>query len=176
MPHRRRAFTMMEVTLVSGLMSFLVLLISSAWFGACRPAADLIARSELLREADFAASSLARDLGGALANPSGRLGGKKQGQWVGWMQPGTSELWLCFDGGSDPNGEADWAVIDYVIVYRVEDHALIRWDRNASTGFTVAKHVQNFQIIPAGADGFSIALTFEFRHFTRTCTLIARLP
>lgn len=176
MSHRRRAFTLMEVTLVSGLMSLLVLLLSSTWYGACRPALDLIVRGELLQEADMAVASLARDFGGSLANPSGRVGGKKQWQWVGWEPFGSSEIRLCFDGGSEPDGEPDWGVTDHVISYYVQDNNLIRWDGNADTGFTVAKHVSGFQVVSDGDDCFHIVLTFTFRGLTRTCTLHARLP
>jgi type II secretory pathway component PulJ len=116
MLHPRSGFSLLEVTLVSGLMALLAVVLSSAWVGVGRPAADVIARSRLFQEMDMAVAALSRDTSGGLANPEGRLGGKTQGCWVGWMQPANGQLWLCFDGGTDPNGEADWGPPDTVIV------------------------------------------------------------
>lgn len=177
----RRGFTLLEVMVVSGLMSLLALLISAAWAGVGRPAADAIIRGQLVQEIDMALASLARDLGGALANPEARLGGKKQGQWIGWKQLAESEapepqLWLCYDGGVDPNGQPDWATPDTIIIYKLQNNALIRWDLSAGKTFTVARHVQGFDVTPVGSDGLQIVLTFTYRNLTRTCTLTARLP
>ncbi len=183
---RRRAFTLMEVTLVSMLMALLVLLLSSTWFGACRPTLDLIVRAELLREADMAVGSLARDFGGALTNPgnpndpgdtdnpAGWFGGKKQWQWVGWADASGTELWLYFDGGAEPSGGP--SAEDRIIYYRMQDGALIRGDQTASTEVPVAKHLSNFQVISEGSDSFRVVMTFTFRNLTNTCTIHARVP
>jgi len=171
----RRGFTLFEVTLVSGLMAVLAMVLSSAWVGVGRSATDLIVRSQLLQEIDMTMAALTRDLSGALANPQGRLGNKNQGRWVGWMQPAAGQLWLSFDGGDDPNGQAEWGPPDTVIIYQLESGALVRYDQNAGTAFTVARNLENMEIASDG-DFLHIQLTFTYRQLTRTCTLIARTP
>jgi type II secretory pathway component PulJ len=166
----------MEVMVVSGVMAILVLIISSVWAGVGRPIAEMIARCRLIEEIDLATDSLARDLGGSLANSEGRLGGKQQSRFVGWMQSGQSQLLLCFDGGPEPNGHADWLPPDTVIAYLVdENHRLVRWDQNANTEFTVAENVDSLEVETV-EDTLQIRLAFSYRNLTRNCTFIARTP
>ena len=73
----------------------------------------------LAEEASLAVAALSRDLGGYSGGNDGRLGTQAQLKFVGRMQPGGSQLWLCFDGGANPNGMADWGAPDTVIVYQV---------------------------------------------------------
>jgi prepilin-type N-terminal cleavage/methylation domain-containing protein len=186
MPYARRGFTLMELTIVSGLMAFLVLLISSAWTSIGRSSTDLITRGQLVQEMNFAAATLTRDLGGNLPDSDSRVGTKKQGQWVGWLQPGNSQLWLCYDGGTDPNGVADWASPDTVVRYylsndpdvKLTTKVLIREDQKAGTTYTVAKYLDpsGFQVFADTADTIRIVLTFQYRKLTRTCTVTARTP
>jgi prepilin-type N-terminal cleavage/methylation domain-containing protein len=171
-----RAFTLVEVTIVSTLMALLAAMLSSAWSGIGRPAAELIVRGRLYQEMDIAAASLTHDLAGSLANPEGRLGGKTQGRWLAWSQPTPGQLWLCYDGGSNPDALPDWGSPDTVITYLVTANMLKRIDQSAGTTFNVARYVDNMQITADGTDGVRIELTFKFRNLTRTCTLIARIP
>ena len=172
---RRDGFTLVEATIVSGLMAVLALLLSSVWAGFGRPATDVIARCRVAQEMNLAVNSLARDLGGSLAGNEGRLGRKKESQFVGWMLPDHLQLWLCFDSGVNPSGIAEWAPPDTVIVYTVEGDALMRWDQAANTSFTVARLVSNMQLDIQG-DQLQIQLTLSYRGVTRTCTLLARAP
>ncbi len=176
MSQRHKGFTLLEVTITSGLMALLAMMISAAWTSVGRSSTDLIVRGRLFQEMDLAVSALSRDLGGSLADPAARLGNKNQGRWIGWMQPATGQLWLCYDGGSDPDGVADWGFNDMVVVYRVESGWLVRTDRATRTSFTVAGHVKELEILSLGADTVGIQLTLEYRQLTRTCTLIVRVP
>lgn len=171
-----KGFTVLEVMVVCWLTALLALLLSAAWGGVGKPMVDLIARAQLAREIDLAVASLSRDLGGSLANVEGRLGGKNLNRWVGWLAPSGSQLWLCYDGGTELNEEAEWGPPDTVIVYRVESDALVRWDQSTESTFVVAKNVENMQVSPEGSDGIRIVLSFKFRQLERTCTLIARTP
>jgi type II secretory pathway component PulJ len=173
--HRRSGFTLVETMLVSALMIFLAGLISATWAGLGRPTTDLVVRSRLAHEASLAVASLTRDLGGSLANNEGRLGGKTQARFVGRMQPSSSQLWLCFDGGADPNGMADWGPPDTVIVYEVQANSIVRWDQTANTTFTVARHVDRLDLLDLG-DRVQIQLTFKYRKAIQVYTLIARNP
>jgi type II secretory pathway component PulJ len=178
MPMRycRQGFTVLEATVVSTLMAMLALLLSSAWSAVGRPAAELTGRSQLVQEMDLAIAALSRDLGGSLAEPASRLGTKKQGQWVGWMQPASSQLWLCFDGGTSPDGQPDWGQFDTVIVYQLVSNKLVRWNQGTGATFTVARNVDSMNVTAEGADAIRIVLSFKYRQLTRTCTLIAKLP
>ncbi len=52
---------------------------------------------------------------------------------------------------------------------------LVRWDQNAGTTFTVARHVSGFAVQDLGGR-VQIQLTFTYRGLTRTYTLVARDP
>ena len=159
--------------MVSGLMVLLVSLLGQMWSGLGRPTADVAARCRVAHEARLSSAALSRDLGGSLDCPAGRAGRKALGKLVGRLQPNGSELWLCFDGGAAPNGTADWAAPDTVIVYQVQSGRLVRWDQAANTTFTVARHVDALVVQDLG-DRVKISLTFRYRGVSRTYTLIAR--
>ena len=166
-PRHRSGFTLLEVTLVSGLMAVLVLVISRAWIGVGQPIADLITRSQLLQETDMVVAALTRDLNGSLANPEGRLGSKNLGRWVGWRQLSLNEFQLCFDGGTSPDGQPQWGPPDTVISYTLEsDGTLVRTDKNAQTTFTVAKNISNMTIT-SDLVFIQIQFTFSYRGATR---------
>src|SRR5947209_8362619 len=89
----RPGFTLVETTVVSGLMVLLVMLIAQTWSGFGRPVVDSLTRCRVAQEARLATTALAGDLGGYLSDGAGRLGTTAQGQLVGRMQPSGSELW-----------------------------------------------------------------------------------
>ncbi len=172
---RRRGFTLVEAAVGTGLFALLSYLICQAWAGLGRPAADVAARARVASEARLAVAALARDLGGSLANPEGRLGVKELSRVVGRLQPGGTQLWLCLDGGTAPNGTADWAAPDTVIIYEVQDRKLVRWDQTAGTTIVVARDVDSLSTQNLG-DSVRIVLTLSYRTVSRTYTLVARDP
>ena len=115
---------------------------------------------------------LAADLGGSL--PGHATGTELNGQMVGCMVVGGSELRLCFDGGA-LNGSADWGSPDTVIRYYVEDDKLIRWNETADTVFYVASNVESMALSDLGS-GVQIDLTLTFRDVSQTYTLITEDP
>jgi type II secretory pathway component PulJ len=169
-------FTMLEVMLASGLMTLLVVLIGQVWSGLGGPSAAMVARCRVAQEARLALTSLCADLGGFLANSEGRLGTQAAYPFVGRLQPGQAELWLCFDGGINPNGVADWGPPDTVIQYSVKAGQLIRWDQTAGTHFTVARNVDRLHVQDLGGGQVQLQLTFTYRQVTQSFTLIARNP
>jgi prepilin-type N-terminal cleavage/methylation domain-containing protein len=171
-PRRCKGFTLIEVMLVSGLMSLLVLLLSGAWSGFGRPSADAIARCRVVQEANLAAEALARDLGGSLADQS--TGTKEAGRLVGRLAVDGSELWLCFDG-EPVDGLPDWAAPDTVIVYDVQADQLVRSDQQAATSYVVAGHVDQMQVTEQ-VDGVHVELTLTCRDVTKTYTITAKDP
>jgi prepilin-type N-terminal cleavage/methylation domain-containing protein len=171
-PH---GFTLVEVLIVSVLMAFLAMLLAETWSGLGRPFVEMSVRSRLASEASHARAALARDLGGCLSNNAGRIGGKLDAAFVGRLQPGGSQLWLCFDGGATPNGTADWAAPDTVISYEVDGTALVRRDQTAGTSFIVAQNVGSFIVEDLGAE-CQITLTFVYRNTSQTYLMIAQNP
>jgi hypothetical protein len=133
------------------------------------------ARSRLAQEANLARASLARDLAGCLSNSEGRIGPKTAYAFVGRMQPSSSQLWLCFDGGASPNGTADWAAPDTVIAYELDGGAFVRRDETAGTRFVVAQNVALFAVEDLGGE-CQITLTFTYRNYSQTYYLIAQDP
>lgn len=189
----RPGFTLVEVMLVSGLMAFLAILLSSAWSGIGRSAVDVAARSQLLQELDLAVASLSRDLGGSLPIPSSTprdpdYGGKDEDRLVGCRpnDPGD-QLELCYDAGPNPDGRPDWDTDIIIRYYLIEDeifstaekktYFLIRSD--AGTTFPVARCVAGLSVLLDG-DWIVVELTFTHPHplaeHTRKCTLKARIP
>ena len=170
----KHGFTLLEMTIVSALMGFLAVLISTTWSAFIRPAADVAQRCRIAQEANLAVASLTRDLAGSLAD--NQTGTKATFQVVGRQQPDNSQLRLCFDGGPTPNGTADWSAPDTVVSYYVDSNQLIRWDETANTTFTVAKDVESLYVEDLGDGEVQINIRFRFRAITRTYSLIARDP
>jgi hypothetical protein len=192
-PHGRRAFTLLEVTIVSGLTAFLAMLLASVWTWTNKAGFphDVIIRGRVLQEMDMAVSALSRDLGGSLAIPSS-LGNVAQGRWIGWQQVGNAELWLCYDGGANPDGMTNWietpdTVIRYYLASdpdpNVATSILVREDQSANTTFAVARHVDSMVVdsdVSSGDEFVKVQLTFKYRRsdaeYTRKVTLSARTP
>ena len=169
---RSKGFSVIEITVVSALMSFLVLLISGAWRGMGRPSANAIVRCRVVQEANLAVDSLARDLGGSL--PGQTTGKRKLGRMVGRMVVDGSQLRLCFDG-EPVNTVPEWGAPDTVITYDVQANRLVRSNQQTGTAFTVAANVNQMQLTEL-ADGVRIDLVFTYRDITRTYSIITKDP
>jgi hypothetical protein len=200
--HNRRGFTLVEITVVTGLTVFLAVLLSSVWKNLNVFTTDAVGRGQLIQEMDMAAASLSRDLGGSLpikASTSSVDADSQrpdQGRWIGWQHPSNSELWLCFDAGACPDGAPDWSgttdtVIRYFLVPDPDANAttqiLVRENRNTSTQFVVARNVNGMTVdVDPGNNFARIALQFRYqRHsgaryfgpeYLRAFTLEARPP
>lgn len=165
--------------LVSGLMSLLVLLISGAWAGLGKTAADVSARCRVAQEANLAAATLARDLGGSL--PEKTTGQRESGRLVGRLVVDGPELWLCFDGDAD--GQADWGAPDTVVTYQLDTEMtygtawkrLVRQNLETGSEFTAAANVEQMQLTEQ-IDAVKIDLTVQYRDVSRTYTIVAKDP
>jgi hypothetical protein len=190
---RRCGFTLVEVTIVSGLTAFLALLLSSTWYwtNSAGFPNDLIIRGRLLQEMDMAISSFSRDFGGSLAAPTS-FSDIQQGRWIAWQTVGSADLSLCYDGGENPDGDPLWTGSpDTVIHYYLDadpDESLItkilvREDENTGVKFTVARYVDSMAVDSetiSGSEFVTVELTFKRsivnRDYTRKFTLKARAP
>jgi type II secretory pathway pseudopilin PulG len=177
---QRGGFTLMEIMLVGGMMSLLVLLISGAWRGLGRSSADAAARGRVAHEARLAASTLARDFSGSL--PEQVTGLKDSGRLVGRSIVAGPRLRLCFDG--EPlNGLADWGPPDTTVVYRIKTEPeyglprkrLVRTNEATGSEFTAAASVDSMALLDQ-RDGVKIELTSTCRDVTRTYTIVAKDP
>lgn len=169
---RSRGFTLLEVTIVAGLMSFFALLISSSWYSWGRSLADSHARCVVAQEANLAIETLHRDLGGYRLEQL--TGTKDENRIVGTLITGGSQLRLCYDG-TPINGMANWATPDTVCLFDVQGDQLIRTNQKTGNSFVVASHVSRIQLTDLG-NGIRIELTFVYRNITRTYTIITRTP
>jgi prepilin-type N-terminal cleavage/methylation domain-containing protein len=68
----RKGFTIIEMSVATGLMALLALVLSFGWQSLGRATVDLIARTQIAQEMDFAAAMLSRDLGGCVVNAEGQ--------------------------------------------------------------------------------------------------------
>jgi type II secretory pathway component PulJ len=173
---RRDGFTLIEMSVVCFMSALMGTLMAGAWSAFGRPASDVDARCRIAQEASLAAESLARDLSGYQPGSGFVPGGKASGKFVGRMEPENSALWLDFDGGSSPNGVADWASPDAVVVYQLVEDRLVRWDQQAGTTVTVARYLTSFRATDLGNGSVSLQLSFAYRSFRRTYTLIGVDP
>ncbi len=172
---QRSAFTLVEIMVVSFLMAFLATLLGVVWSGFGRPLTDAITRAQIAQEVHLAVAALARDFGGNLAGPDGRLGFMSNGKLVGRMDADGSMLRLCFDGGAVADGLAEWADPDIVISYLVQDGNLVRWNEFSGSTFVVARGVQQLAVTELD-HGVQLQITFVARNLTRTYTLIGLEP
>jgi hypothetical protein len=205
-PRNRCGFTLAEVTLVTGLTVFLAVLLSSVWKNINLFTTDAVGRGQLMQEMDLAAAALSRDLAGSLpvlasSTFSGSSDGKPDsGRWIAWLHPGNTELKLCYDGGTCPDGAADWTgTVDTVIRYYLDPDpntdittkVLVR--ENACdlppTKFIVARNLDSMTVeAGAGTDAGFILITLQFKYqqrsgnkyfgpvYLRKYTLQARAP
>lgn len=173
----RRGFSVVEMAIVSVLLALLAMLLASTWRGFCLPTIEAAARCRIAQEANLAAASLARDLGGSLANPEGRIGKKTDGQFVGRMQPSESWLRLCFHGATGTDTSPQWGDPDTVISYQLQGDSLVRWDESAGTVVTVSRGLAGFSVVPFEDDsGVTLTLSYSYRNISLTYTFNAKDP
>jgi hypothetical protein len=164
-------FTVLEVTLVAALMSFLVILMSATWSGLGRATADVAAFSRIDQEATLALESLRRDFSGNL--PELPAGSKYQGQLIGQRAVTASQLELCFDGDADR--VADWSSPDVVVTYRVQSGRLLRETTQPWSQITVACYADAMTLTDQG-DSIRVDVTFRYRNVAKTYTTITQDP
>lgn len=168
----RRAFSVLEVTIVAALTGFLLLMISSVWIGLGRALTDTIVHGKVVSEAEMALDTIRRDLRGSL--PGTELGTPDEGRLVGQLVSGGNQLLLCYDGGA-ANGVADWAAPDFVVRYEVQGGQLVRVDQNNGTVFLMADYVDDFRVT-ALTDAVRLELDLLFRDFDRSYVLEVQTP
>jgi type II secretory pathway component PulJ len=176
-PPAPAGFTVIEMTVAAAMLALLASLLGATWVGLCRPALESAWRCRLAQEANLAANALARDLGGTLANPEGRLGGLSDGVFVARMVPTSTWLRLCFHGGSDANLSPKWGAPDTVISYQLQANTLVRWDENSGAVVTIARDVSGFSVTPLEDNsGLAITLAFSYRGLSLTYDLVTVDP
>lgn len=195
---RRRGFTVVEMTVASGLTALLAVMLATTWVALGRPTSDLIAWGQLFQEMNIAVETISRDLGGSLPdynNPGGPLGGKADGCLIMCQKcpnPPTNSavdhLQLWFSTGTTTHANwlqpiPDGTVIDYYV--DTNSHTIVRSNytppgANTPKSLAVASNVESMTVDPS-SDGSTLKVTLNFQyifpnnfydHVTRTCTLI----
>ena len=120
---RTRAFTLVEVMVVTAMTAFLFLMMSGMWHSVGRSMNDSLVEARVSQEAHFVLEVLRRDLGGFL--PGEEKEEDDENKLVGRLATASKQLRLCFDS-DNPDGLPDWGKPDTVIVYEVQDEQLLR--------------------------------------------------
>jgi hypothetical protein len=167
---RRRGSSLVETVLAAFLATILGLLLamSCATFG--RPALEVDARARITQEGILAAQSIACDLGGFLADSSGRTGTSSQYSFTGWDLSQGDALVLNFQGATP--GDL------IVITYQQSGNQLVRYNSASGITTTIASYVTAFSVAP-NPDNTSqafIQITIAFRYFSATYTLVGVNP
>jgi hypothetical protein len=156
-------------------MVLLSVILGATWGAFGRPLIDADTRCRLILEARMAATALAHDVGGNV----NATGTRASGRFVGRICTASNQLRLCFDGGSSPNGVADWGPPDSVITYSINPDgptsALVRLDETTGATFTVARYVTSMNLVELGS-GVEIQLTLSYRTLTQSYTLVTIDP
>jgi Tfp pilus assembly protein PilE len=168
----RRGFSLVETMLASVLATLLgvLLAISCATFG--RPALEVDARARITQEGILAAQSIACDLGGFVADHSGRTGTATQYVFFGWDLSQGNALVLNYYG-------ATTSTTDQVhITYQLSRNQLVRYDSTSGVTTTIANYVTAFSVAanPDNTSQALIQITIAFRYFSATFTLIGVSP
>jgi type II secretory pathway pseudopilin PulG len=124
-----KAFTLLELLVVSILMTIVFMIIAQFWKWFSPSLNDMIGRWHLLRESKLATQILAQDFGST----------------VGAMIVGENELALCKDTGNPPNGVADWST-DTRVDYYLSGDKLMRSELDAGANFAIADGVSGFTV------------------------------
>lgn len=177
---RRGGFTVVEVLIVSGLMSLLVVMISAAWFGLGRSSRDVVLRCRIAQEANLAAETLTRDFGGHL--PDEPMSDPQCHRfWDSRVHNGQLQIYFAAGPVADDedlNDDPPWdspSSGDTVITYqlqenepqggKVQTYNLVRLKARdgTETEFTVATNLLGMDVEPTIlADGVDAILLFPY--------------
>ena len=139
---KKAGFTILELLVVSILMTIVVLITSQFWRWFSPNVSFMIARGHILREAQVAKENLAADFGSA----------------VGVSSVGENGLLICKDSGDYPNGIADWTAPDVMVDYSLVENSLQRNDLSTGSVFTIADCISNLTV-----EQLSPTLRFEMQ-------------
>jgi prepilin-type N-terminal cleavage/methylation domain-containing protein len=160
-PFRRKAgFTILELLVVSILMTIVVLITSQFWRWFSPNVSFMISRGHILREAQVAKENLAADFGSA----------------VGVSGVGENGLLICKDAGDYPNGIADWTAPDVMVNYSLVENSLQRNDLSTGSVFTIADCISNLTVEQISPTIMRITLEFAQGGADRELVLLWSSP
>lgn len=128
--HHGRAFTLVELLVVSVLMTVLTLMTAQVWRYFSTEMKDLAGRARVAQELRFAMESICEDMGatvGAIVVEEGRIR-------------------LCKDAGDEPDGVANWAFPDIMVEYYLDGTQLVRDDTSSGSQIVMADSVSAFAV------------------------------
>jgi len=156
--------------MASVLATVLGLLLATSCATFARPALEVDARARITQEGILAAQSIACDLGGFLADSSGRTGTSSQYQFSGWDLTQANALVLNYQGATSTDLVS--------VTYQLSGNQLVRYNSASGVTTTIATDVTGFSVgpNPDNASQALIQITVAFRYFTATYTLIGVSP
>jgi len=141
---RIAGFTILELMVVSILMTIVVLITAQFWRWFSPNVSFMISRGHILREARVAMENLAADFGSA----------------VGASAVGENGLLICKDSGDYPNGIADWTAPDVMVDYSIVNNSLQRNDLSTGSVFTIADCISDLTVEQVSPTLLRITLEF----------------
>jgi hypothetical protein len=191
MSMRRRGFTLLEVSVASGMTVLMAGVLASSWIYLSRPTINLIACGQLFQEMNLSVAAVARDFGGTLSDyqdSASYLGKKKDGRPTAYeLSNGGAGLRLTYTGESSDTNDSLPPTTTVTIEYTVDavHHTLVRTKQVGalSTSFVVANSVDSIQVTSQASNSLRIDLTFKCFNYahaagsdplSRTCTLIVK--
>ena len=157
---RAAGFTLLELLIASGLSIGLTLIAAQFCGYFLANVTDLNARARAAQELRFAVSSITRDMGPA----------------VGATVMAGNQVLLCKDGGDVPDGVADWAPPDTLILYSWVDGQLLRQDQSTGVEIVVADDVSAFAVEDVAPSVLQISITVQRRDLSRQASLLWSRP
>jgi prepilin-type N-terminal cleavage/methylation domain-containing protein len=156
----REGFTLLEMLVVSILMSGTVVVIAQFWRSLSLSMNDLVSRSDTAEEMRFVTENVARDFGSAL----------------GVTVFGSDRFLICQDSGQTPNGTADWDEPDIIIEYFTSAGQLRRFNQSSGVETTIADGVSSFEVVKTADSKFRMNIEIREKDTTRRALFLWNEP
>jgi len=128
--HHGRAFTLVELLVVSVLMTALTLMTAQVWRYFSTEMKDLAGRARVAQELRFAMESICEDMGAT----------------VGAIVVEPNRVRLCKDAGQEPDGVPNWAPPDIMVEYYLAGTQLVRDNTSSGSQIVMADSVSGFAV------------------------------
>jgi type II secretory pathway pseudopilin PulG len=178
----RRAYTLIELVVAAFLMSLLSMLLIMAWKTFGVPALEVEERARVTVQANLAAESLARDLGGYQVRQEGKSGPNDSNlvyrlyQFESRIDPDANHAYplrLSFKREDQTSNPATLTISYYVTT---SANTLVRIEEESSTSSIVATHIRNLEVVPVDQTHFQISFTVLYQTFQANHTLNVDYP
>ena len=158
--HHGRAFTLVELLVVSVLMTALTLMTAQVWRYFSTEMKDLAGRARVAQELRFAMESICEDMGAT----------------VGAIVVEGSRIRLCKDAGAQPDGVANWAPPDIMVEYYLAGTQLVRDNTSSGSQIVMADSVSQFAVLDVSPAVVQMDIEITRGDVSRQVTLMWSRP